>query len=112
MDDFEDYDGTDDNIEILLEDAANDPGQAYLYVRIKRNITEEGLIRSDVENDEFFYDSDNAETANCDEYSVLANGTLPQFAVMFLQLFELDETYIDAVAAAVKAYQELKGNNN
>lgn len=115
MDDFEDYDGTDDNIEILLEDAADDPGQAYLYVRIKRHMTEEGLIRSDVENDEFFYDSRDypqAETANCDEYSVLANGTLPQFAVMFLQLFELDETYIDAVAAAVKAYQELKGNNN
>ena len=31
MDDFEDlpsYDGTDDNIEILLEEAAQDPGQA------------------------------------------------------------------------------------
>lgn len=115
MDDFEDmpsYDGTDDNIEILLEDAAQDPGQAYLYIRIKRDLNEEGLIRSDVENDEFFYDADAPEGANCDEYSILANGTLPQFGVMFLQLFELDESYIDAVAAAVKAYQELKGNNN
>ena len=115
MDDFEDlpsYDGTDDNIEILLEEAAQDPGQAYLYIRIKRDQNEDALIRADVEYDEFYFDGEGEGSANCDEYSVLANGTVPQFAVMFLQLFELDESYIDAVAAAVKAYQEIKGNNN
>lgn len=114
MEEFEDmpaYDGTDDNIEILLEDAANDPEQAYLYIRITRDTHEQGIIRSD-EGDDYVFEEEPSGEANCDEYTVLANGTLPQFSVMFLQLFELDDTYIDAVAAAVQAYREIKGNQN
>lgn len=108
MDEFdfegEGYNGVDDNIEILLEDALNDPDQAYLYLRIKRNVDERGMVRTDFESGE--------SEANCDEFTILASGTVEQSAVMFLQLFELDELYIDAVAAAVQAYKELRGNQN
>jgi hypothetical protein len=107
MDEFEfeeHYDGVDDNIEILLEDALNDPEQAYLYLRIRRNVDEDGLVRT--------FGDDGEVGANCDEFTILTSGTIEQYAVMFLQLFELDETYIDAVAAAVKVYQDLKGNQN
>ena len=105
MEDFDDefgYDGTDDNIEILLEDAMEDQNQAYLYIRIRKNPGDYKLI----EQDEY------GHTANCDEFTILSSGSVDQFAVMFLQLFEMDETYIDAVAAAVKAYQEFKSRNN
>ena len=106
MEDFDfeyGYDGVDDNIEILLEDAALDKDQAYLYLRIKKAMGEDVMVRM-YENGEL--------GANCDEFTILTNGTVEQFAVMFLQLFELEESYIDAVAAAVKAYQEIKGNEN
>lgn len=107
MEDFDfeaSYNGVDDNIEILLEDAFDDPNQAYLYLRITRNYDEQGLIRTNIEEDEI--------GANCDEFTILTSGTVEQYAVMFLQLFELDDAYIDAVAAAVKAYHDIKGNDN
>lgn len=107
MDEFEfeaDYDGVDDNVEILLEDANADPEQAYLYLRIQRNVDEEGLVRT--------YGDEGEAGANCDSFTILTSGTIEQYAVMFLQLFELEEAYIDAVAAAVKAYQELRNNEN
>ena len=95
------YDGTDDNIEILLEDAASDPGQSYIYMRITRGDKSYGLVRDD----------DGKITADNDEFTILANGTIEDFSVMFVQLFELDEAYLDAIAAAVKAYNDIRNNN-
>ena len=104
MDEFDfdaKYNGTDDNIEILLEEAAEDPEQSYLYLRLTRDGIG-GIVREE----------DGEVGANCDEFTILANGTIEDFAVMFMQLFELDEAYIDACIAATKAYKDLRSNDN
>lgn len=95
------YDGVDDNVEILLEASAEDPNQAYLYVRIK--------AAPDMELEDVLIEVDDdrthshIHTPNCDMVSVLANGSMSQLTIMFLELFENDPTFMEAVINAIHA---------
>jgi len=104
--DFDDrYDGTDDNIEILLEDAAQDSGQAYLYVRIYAKPDETDLVVKSAMSDMGF-------TPNSSRVSVLCNGTQEQLAIAILELFEMSPVFMEAFVAAVKAVEDFKNKMN
>jgi len=94
----------DDNIELLLEDCRNDPNQAYIYIRVQCRPDGQKLL----------VESDNSLgfTANTDRVSVLTNGTLTQFAVSFLELFELDSVFMEAFIAAINAVDAQKSSEN
>lgn len=98
----DDYDGIDDNIEILLEESLHDPNQAYIYIRIKAAPdSDEILIESD-DNDTFIH------TPNTDMVTVLSNGTESQLAMMLLELFHMDPSFMEAVAVAIHAMQKFR----
>lgn len=100
------YDGVDDNVEILLEEPTEDPNQAYIYVRIKARPDEEQmLIECDAEGGWLY-------TANTDMVTILSNGTDVQLAMCFLELFQMNDYFIEAVTAAISALQKKKGNND
>ena len=99
----QDYDGADDNIEIILEDAREDSGQAYLYVRIKKPADEKELVEDSW---------DGLSQPKDDMCSVLANGTVDQYSVIMLNLFLMDEVFIHACTAAVRAYYEILNQEN
>ncbi len=96
------YDGVDDNIEIILEDARSDEGQSYIYVRIKKR----------PDDKEIFEEYDGSYEAKDNMCTVLANGTLDQYAVIMLNLFLMDEVFIHACTAAVRAYHEIMNMEN
>lgn len=98
----EEYDGIDDNVEILLEDAQADPNQAYVYIRIKANPDEEQLVVRVEEEGTMMY------TPNTDMVSVLSNGTEAQLAMCFLELFQMDPIFLDAVMAAIQSLSKTK----
>lgn len=104
-DDFfdEGYDGVDDNIEIILEGAREDDGQSYIYVRIKKKPDDKELF------EESWDGSVQAKDNMC---TVLANGTIDQYAVIMLNLFLMDEAFIHACTAAVRAYHEIINMEN
>lgn len=92
------YDGIDDNIEILLEGALEDPNQAYIYIRIKGMPDEEKLlVEQSSDRDNFIY------TPNTDMVSILSNGTESQLAMMFIELFQMNPVFMDAVRIAIDA---------
>jgi len=97
----EEYDGVDDNVEILLEASGEDPNQAYMYVRIKAAPDmelEDVLIEVDEDGTQ-----SHITTPNCDMVSVLANGSMSQLTIMFLELFENDPAFMEACIHAIHA---------
>lgn len=92
---------TDENIEILLEDAVDDDRQSFVYVRIFKEPDDEDIICR--VGDEM--------QINCGRYSLLTKGTVEQLATIFMILFENDETFLEAAGAAAKALDELKNMN-
>ena len=91
----ESYDGIDDNIEILLEGALEDPNQAYIYIRIKAMPDEEELLVEQLTDSNWVY------TPNTDLVSILSNGTESQLAMMFIELFQMNPVFLDAVRIAI-----------
>jgi len=96
----ESYDGIDDNVEILLEDALEDPNQAYIYIRIKALLDEEELMVQQEDQENWLY------TPNTDMVSILSNGSEAQLAMMFIELFQLNPAFIDSVTAAITAMKK------
>ena len=103
MSDFFDeakYDGVDDNVEILLEEPTEDPNQAYVYIRIKALPDEEVLMKRCVNNkDGWLF------TANTDMVTILSNGTEAQLAMIFLELFQMNPCFMEAVMVAINTMQ-------
>lgn len=103
MSDFFDeakYDGVDDNVEILLEEPTDDPNQAYVYIRIKAMPDEEVLMKRCVDNkDGWLF------TANTDMVTILSNGTEAQLAMIFLELFQMNPCFMEAVMVAINTMQ-------
>ena len=89
----------DDNIEILLEDIDDQDDGAYMYVRIQKEPDDEDLIAR-------MYDG-SAQIA-CGRHSYLTKGTVPQLATCFMLLFEQDDIFLEAAAAAVRAIEDMK----
>ena len=100
------YDGVDDNVEILLEGPEQDPNQAYLYIRIKARPDEQQILVECDDDGGWLY------TANTDMCSILTNGTDAQLTMMFLELFQMNDIFMDAVAAAVQAMKNFNPKDN
>lgn len=101
MDDYlEDDEGAliDSNVEILLEDITESEEGAYMYVRIEKQPDDDDILCEVNEKPE----------VACGRYGMLSKGTGPQLATCFLLLFQHDEFFMDACAAAVQAYRDLK----
>jgi hypothetical protein len=104
----DEYDGIDDNVEILLEAAKEDPNQAYIYIRVKANPDEEELlVERDVSRDDHPGMS-HLHTPNTDQLSVLTNGSEAQISIMFLELFEMDPIFMEAVINAIHTLQKFR----
>lgn len=99
----EGYDGVDDNIEIILEGAKDDANQSYIYVRIKKKPDDKELFEEG-------WDGNMAAKDNM--CTVMANGTLDQYAVIMLNLFLMDDVFIHACTAAIQAYHEILNREN
>lgn len=99
----EQYDGIDDNIEILLEESREDQNQSYIYVRIKKKPDDSELYEESL---------DGSFEVKDDSCTVLTNGTLDQYAVIMLNLFLMDDVFIRACSAAVRAYHDITNMEN
>lgn len=97
----EGYDGVDDNVEILLEDALEDPNQAYIYIRIKALPDEEELMIEQMpDKDNWIY------SPNTDMVTILSNGSESQLAMMFIELFQMNPAFMEAVIVAIEAMKK------
>ena len=96
---MEDYDMIDDNIEILLEDVDASEEGAYIYVRIQKEPDDPDLVV------EFL---DGSKQIACGRHSYLTKGTVAQLATCFMLLFEQDEIFMEAAAAAARSLDDLK----
>ena len=99
----EEADLLDDNIEILLEECREDSEQAYVYVRVKKKPDDKELLEEGW---------DGKLDAKDNMFTVLANGTIDQYSVILLNLYLMDQVFIEASVAAVKAYYEIINQEN
>ena len=104
----DEYDGIDDNVEILLEEAKEDEHQAYLYIRIKANPDEEEFLVERDQSREDHPGMSHLHTPNSDFLTVFSNGSEAQITIMFLELFEMDPLFMEAVIRAIQALDKFR----
>lgn len=87
----------DDNIEILLEDVTESEDGAYIYVRIEKEPDDAELVA----------EYDGSKEIACGRHTYMTKGTVAQIATCFMLLFEQDEIFMEAAAAAARALDDL-----
>lgn len=102
MEEFDDqrpFDLIDDNVQILLEDIDNEDDGAYIYIRIQKEPDDVDLVATQY---------DGSVQIACGRHSYFTKGTVAQLATCFMLLFEQDEIFMEAAAAAARALDDLK----